>query len=103
MRIISCINKEGDVTLPYYLIWNLWIPIVLIIITIILCIYRKDLIMSLIGLSLIGKGLLIFITASAPYFMYYLSIYVIGYVYSIFYITYCYTNRKKHKLLKKNN
>ncbi len=103
IRIIACIDKVDNVTLPYYLIWNLWIPIILIIITIILCMYKKDLVMSLIGLSLIGKGLLIFITASAPYFMYYVSIYVIGYVYSIFYLTYCYTNKKKHKPSRKRS
>jgi hypothetical protein len=95
LKIIAGLKDDRTVSPSYYVSWNLFIPIILMIITIILCIIKKKYIMSLIGLSLIGKGILIFATACAPYFMYYLSIYLIGYVYSIFNVIYLFNKNSK--------
>lgn len=92
LRYIGCLDKNLNVTIPYYLNWNLFIPITLLLITAIMSLIKKKYIMFYIGLLLIGRFILVFMTACAPYFMYYLSIYLIGYIYSIF--NFVYLNKK---------
>lgn len=88
LRYIGCLDKNLNVTGLYYLNWNLFIPVILLLITSIMSLIKKKYLMFYIGLFLIGRLVLVFMTACAPYFMYYLSIYLIGYIYSIFNMVY---------------
>ena len=91
-------NESGRETTGYYLFWNLWIPVCLIPITVFVTIKRKDYFMTILSLAVIARFFVIFMTAVAPYIMYYLSAYLISYVLFLFIIAEVINSRKHFKL-----
>lgn len=97
--IIRCLaNKDTDnkVTFLYYFNWNLLIPLTLLLVSIIVLLIKKEWVLTFLGLTIIGRVALIFLTSSAPYFMYYISVYLVGYVFSISIFCKLFYDRKKN-------
>ena len=79
IKILSSFDKNNKVTPFYYIFWNLFIPIILLLVCLILNLIQKKWSMSFIILTLFARLPILFITASVPYFMYYLSFYLCAY------------------------
>ncbi len=86
LNLLQFRSGNGHETAGYFLFWNLWSPISLITIGFILSMKRKDYSTTLLSLAVIARFALIFITAVAPYIMYYLSAYLLSYVLFVFII-----------------
>lgn len=84
IRIISCIDEEGHANVWFRLIWNLWIPLALSTASIIVLAIRRRWREIPLFLCVLARVPIIFLTACAPYFMYYLSVYLVGYFLSVF-------------------
>ena len=94
-RKLSDYNQTNWV---YTVFWNLIPPILLIMVAVICLLIEKKIVYALIlTLSLI-KTALVFVTAPSPFFMYYFSEYMIGYVVLVILIIY---NIKKLKQERK--
>lgn len=76
-------NHERNIGFTHMLFWNYLIPIALILICIIVGIVKKDWIKVFLLFAIISRVFLLFIASPAPYFMYYLSVYLCGYVFFV--------------------
>lgn len=83
IRFLSGINSGNKLTIIHNIFWNLFIPFTLILLSLIYKLIKKDWFMVVLILAVIARIPIIFITAPAPYFMYYLSTYLCSYVISI--------------------
>lgn len=87
---------------PYYsFFWNHFIPIILAIIVAIVAIVRKKWMMLVAELAILGRVVAIALTAMAPYFMYYMPVYVSSYVLFAFMVVDLYYSSKKGVSLRK--
>lgn len=78
IHFLTCTNSEGKVNVFYFLFWNVLLPVAGLIVCIIYEIYRKDLKSLLLLLAVFIRVPIIIATAPASYFMYYLSVYLVG-------------------------
>ena len=83
LRMLANVDKNNKVLPIYYLNWNLLIPILLLFITAIILLIKKKWFLLFLNFTIFIKSIIVFITACIPYFMYYLSVYLVGYIYSI--------------------
>lgn len=95
ISILNGTNENREVTLIHNLAWNLFIPFILVAICLIYKLIKKDWFMVFIILAVIARIPLVFATAPAPYFMYYLSAYLCSYVISAIVIFEIITNNEK--------
>ncbi len=79
LRALACFDKNSAVLPPYYIFWNLFIPIILLFISFLIMLFKKNWNMVFIILSLFVRIPLVFLTSSTSLFMYYLSFYVCAY------------------------
>ena len=96
IRMISCINDKGETTFFYYIFWNAIIPIISMLICLIYMIFLKKWYIVCLILTILGRIPLIFITACAPYIMYYLSVYLLAYFITAIVIIQIILKLKKH-------
>lgn len=76
------LDLDANLTIIHNIFWNLFIPFALILICLIYKLIKKDWFMVFLILTVIARVPLVFATAPAPYFMYYLSVYLCAYVIS---------------------
>ena len=82
ISFLNGIDVNGNLTIIHNVFWNLFIPFTLILICLVYKLIKKDWFMVFLILAVCTRIPLIFVTAPAPYFMYYLSTYVCSYVIS---------------------
>lgn len=73
-------DSNGNLTIIHHICWNLFIPFTLILICLIYKLIKKDWFMVFLILAIVMRIPIVFITAPAPYFMYYLSAYLCSYI-----------------------
>ena len=93
-------QTDGSLTIIHNVFWNLFIPIILILISLIYKLIKKDWFMVVLILAIIARIPLVFATAPAPYFMYYLSTYLCSYVVSTIVIFEMINNKKDNNTEK---
>ena len=76
MCFLRGVDNNLNTTPLYFFTWNLFIPLILSIIFLIYKLCKKEFATVLIILTVLCRVPLIFLTASAPYFMYYASTYI---------------------------
>lgn len=89
-------NSNGEVTIIHNIFWNFFIPFALLLYCLIYKIIKKDWFMVFIILAIAARIPLVFATAPAPYFMYYLSTYQCAYTVSAIVIFEIITNKKEN-------
>lgn len=77
-------TPDGKATLVFSLFWNAIVPLVFICVVGVIAIIRKRWIVFVMVLSVLGRTVAIALTAMAPYYMYYMPVYVSSYVLIIF-------------------
>jgi len=83
--VISFLNgtdSNGNLTIIHNIGWNFFIPFTLILICLICKLIKKDWFMVFLILTVIARIPIVFATAPAAYFMYYLSAYLCTYILS---------------------
>ena len=83
IRLIACIDEEGKTSVGFHVIWNLLIPIGTSVIGLILCACKKKWSYCMLLLCVLARVPLVILTACAPYFMYYVSAYLVSYFLTI--------------------
>ncbi len=97
IKILSNFDKNNKVTSFYYIFWNLFIPIILLLACLVLNLIQKKWSMSFIILTLFARLPMLFIASSVSYFMYYLSFYLCAYFVSFIVIIDLIIKLKKQK------
>lgn len=95
IRRIAFIDSEGKAVPGFRIIWNLMIPITLSFICFIYCMIKRKWDYVTLYICVFMRVPIVILTACAPYFMYYLSVYLVGYVLSFMVILDAVLNRKK--------
>lgn len=83
--VISFLNgtdSNGNLTIIHNIFWNFFIPFILILVCLIYKLAKKDWFMVFLILTVVARIPIVFVTAPAEYFMYYLSTYLCTYVIS---------------------
>lgn len=80
IRFLCGNNSENKLTIVHNIFWNLFIPFILILFSLIYKLIKKDWFMVFLILMVIARIPIVFLTSPAPYFMYYLSTYLCSYV-----------------------
>lgn len=83
--VISFLNgtdSNGNLTIIHKIGWNFFIPFTLILICLIYKLIKKDWFMVFLILTVVARIPIVFVTAPAEYFMYYLSAYLCTYILS---------------------
>ena len=75
-------DADNYINIIHNIFWNFFIPFALILICLVYKLVKKDWFMVFLILTVITRIPLVFATASAPYFMYYLSAYLCTYIIS---------------------
>lgn len=88
-------DEKGKINIIHRVFWNYIIPILLLLLLLILNIIRKRWFISVIIFTILLKIPILFISSPAPYFMYYLSVYLCGYI--LFFMEVCSFVRDKKK------
>ncbi len=83
MRGIACLDAEGRCTPVFHMVFNLLIPMILCLGCWIYHMARKKWGYGILLLFTLCRIPLIFAASPAPYFMYYLSVYYMGYIWFI--------------------
>lgn len=99
--LLACTDENLNVNPWYYIFWNLLIPLTLCTISVILLLINKKWTLSFIGLTILGRVPLVFITSPDSFFMYYLPVYLMGYIFSIVTIVYLIRNAKKENIFRR--
>lgn len=94
INMISGVDNNGRATIIYYSLWNLYIPLFGLLIILIILLIKKCWALIFLLLTVLCRVPLLIVTSPAPYFMYYLSVYLISYFLIIFAIIYFIS--KKH-------
>lgn len=100
LNVMSCEDWNCEVLPQYFVIWNLWIPLFFLFCGCAYCLKNKWWYILLVLFTVLARVPLLVLTASAPYFMYYLSVYLIGWVVGIFGICLFFINRNKWSCVK---
>lgn len=74
--------ESGKLTIIHNIFWNLFIPFTLMLICLIYKLIKKDWFMVFLILTVVARIPIVFATAPAAYFMYYLSAYLCTYILS---------------------
>lgn len=82
IRFLNGTDSNDKLTIIHNICWNFFIPFILILICLIYKLFKKDWFMVFIILAIVARIPLVFVTAPAPYFMYYLSTYLCSYIIS---------------------
>lgn len=82
------IHNYGDTIITYPIFWNLIIPFISIIISVVYLLYKRKVAIALIIAPIFIKSLIVFATAPGVYHMYYHSEYLLGYILIFFMILY---------------
>lgn len=93
LRLLAGINEDGNVTIWYRIFWNLAIPLACIIVCIIDRIRRANWYHLILISAFLLRIPIVFITSGNSYLMYYMSVYLLGYLTLI--ITISEYNRRK--------
>ena len=80
INFLCGVDNDDNITIIYTIFWNLFIPITLAIVCLIYYIWKRNWYIALIILGIIARIPLVFLTAPAPFFMYYLSTYLCLYI-----------------------
>jgi len=99
---LACIDEEGKVTSFYYIFWNLFIPLSLVILCLIYKLIKREWFIVILVVTVLFRVLLVFLTSPSPYIMYYLSVYLISYFMSVMIIVQIFNN-VKFKFKFRNN
>ena len=83
IRFLNGTDSNSKITPIHNIFWNLFIPFTLLLICLIYKLITKDWFMIFLILTIFIRVLLVFMTAPAPYFMYYLSAYLCSYIISV--------------------
>ncbi len=102
MLALGGIDHDKNINAVYTVFWNLWIPLALSLAAIVLRIIKKDWFSVVLMLGLLCRVPIVFFTAPARYFMYYLSVYLCAYVFSVVLIVASVTKHKKSKISEQN-
>lgn len=97
IRFLSGLTADNSRTLFYHLFWNLAPPIIVSILFVLVCLIKKKFLLFFLAFSCLCKLPIIFLTAPAPYFMYYLSIYLFGYLIFFFTLALLFNRKCKRK------
>lgn len=100
IMLLGGIDREYNITILHRLFWNCIIPFILIIFSLIYRLIKKDWYMSVLILLVMARVPLLFVTAPAPYFMYYLSVYLCSYILSFITIFEIISKSKKQQSSK---
>ena len=100
LRFLCGSNSENKLTIIHNLFWNFFIPFILILFSLIYKLIKKDWFMVFLILAVIARIPIIFLTAPAPYFMYYLSAYLCSYMISAIVIIEAIIQRKEKKKIR---
>lgn len=95
--LLNGTDANLNVTIIHNIFWNFFIPFALLLYCLIYKIIKKDWFMIFIILAIAARIPLVFVTAPAPYFMYYLSTYLCAYIVSVIVIFEMITNRKENE------
>ncbi len=98
MLALGGIDEDKNINAIHTVFWNLWIPLALSLVAIVLRIIKKDWFSVVLMLGLLCRVPIVFFTAPATYFMYYLSVYLCAYVFSVVLIAASVTKHKKSKI-----
>lgn len=82
MTSLSGLNSEDKITITHKIIWNLFIPLGLSILALIYTLVKRKWFMFFLLATVLIRVPIVFATAPAQYFMYYLSTYLCCYVLS---------------------
>lgn len=97
-------DSNNNLTIIHNIFWNLFIPFTLILICLIYKLIKKDWYIVFLILTIIARVAIVFATAPAQYFMYYLSAYLCSYVVSVIVLVESITGLKnKRRLLCEKN
>lgn len=91
---IGCFDKYGNRMKLFNLVWNCTLPLIIIMVSWIYVILKRKWFLVICFSSLLAKLLIVILTSPAPWMMYYLSFYLIGYVILIYGGIYLYRERK---------
>lgn len=97
IRFLSGLAADDSRTWFYHLFWNLTPPIVIAILFMLVCLIKKKFLLFFLTFSCLCKLPIIFLTAPDPYFMYYLSIYLFGYLIFFFTLALLFNRKCKRK------
>ena len=93
-------DADNNLTIIHNIFWNFFIPFTLILICLIYKLIKKDWFMVMLILTVIARIPIVFVTAPAPYFMYYLSAYLCTYILSAIVIFEIIINLKNKKKIR---
>lgn len=99
--MLSCMDENFNVNILYYALWNFLIPLSLCVIAVVLLLVNKKWSLLFIGLTILGRVPIVCLTSPSPYIMYYLPVYLMGYIFTIFTITYLLKNAKKNNICRR--
>lgn len=95
--LLNGTDSNGNLTIVHNIFWNLFIPFSLILICLIYKIIKKDWFMVFLILTVVVRIPIVFLTAPAEYFMYYLSAYLCTYILASIIIIEKIINKKNKK------
>jgi hypothetical protein len=94
IRKIAFIDEDEKVVPGFRIVWNLMIPITLSFLCFLYCLFQKKWNYVTLYLCVFMRIPIVVLTACAPYFMYYLPVYLVGYVLSFLVILDSIFNRR---------
>lgn len=100
--LLNGTDSNDNLTIIHNVCWNFFIPFTLILICLIYKLIKKDWFMVFLILTVVVRILIVFVTAPAEYFMYYLSAYLCTYILSaitIIEVIIYLKDKKKRRLL----
>ena len=98
--LLNGTDLSGNLTIIHNICWNFFIPFTLILICLIYKLVKKDWFMVFLILTVIARIPIVFVTAPAEYFMYYLSTYLCTYIISAIVIIEAIINIKNNKKIR---
>ena len=96
IQILGCVNENRQVIPLYFIFYNLWIPLMLIL----LCLIYREWFKLLLFITIFTRVIMIFISAVSPYIMYYLSVYMLAYFMAGIILIQIIENKKSSKQIK---
>lgn len=96
IRRIAFIDDEEKIVPGFRIVWNLMIPITVSFLCFLYCLIKKKWDYVTLFICVFLRVPIILLTACAPYFMYYLSVYLVGYVLSFMVLMEAYDRRKQN-------
>lgn len=97
LRLLGCETDDGTRTIFYHIFWNLLPPMLFVVSAMVVLFFKGKFLLSFLCFSNVFKIPLIFLTAPDTYFMYYLSIYLFGYLIFFFTLALLFNRKCKRK------